>query len=167
MLDPKQVCDLVVRPTLAHLAQYDERMDAEWAVRLLMGTAAVESGLRYLRQLGDGPALGLWQMEPATAADIEAHFVYDRFALGACLATISGEEGRHVDGPASELAGNLFYACAMARIHYWRASFTIPDPEDITTMARIWKRCYNTPLGAGTPAKFVQAYTKHIAPIFR
>ena len=39
-------------------------------VQLLLGTAAVESYFIYRRQLGGGPAVGLWQMESRTARDI-------------------------------------------------------------------------------------------------
>ena len=41
------------------------------AVNLLMGTAAQESHLgKYRKQIGGGPALGIFQMEPATFNDI-------------------------------------------------------------------------------------------------
>lgn len=41
------------------------------AVNLLLGTAAQESAFgTYLRQIGGGPARGVFQMAPATAKDI-------------------------------------------------------------------------------------------------
>lgn len=51
----------VVRPVLRVMSAWSQP-----AEDLVMGTAAQESRLTYLRQLGGGPALGLWQMEPAT-----------------------------------------------------------------------------------------------------
>ena len=58
------------------------------------------------------------------------------------------------------LITDLRYACAMARIKYWRVPFPIsPDIED---QAAYWKRIYNTPLGAGTITKYVWAYNHFV-----
>lgn len=51
---------------------------------LLLGTAIQESGLVHVRQVG-GPALGYWQMEPATHDDIWASFVQHRPELRRAL----------------------------------------------------------------------------------
>ena len=61
---PLNVRDLrveVIRPALRALDLWSPA-----AEDLVLGTAAQESGLAYLRQIGGGPALGLWQIEPAT-----------------------------------------------------------------------------------------------------
>ena len=55
-----QTLALVIRPALKKL-----RLWSPSAEELVFGTAIVESGLTYLKQHGDGPALGLWQVEPA------------------------------------------------------------------------------------------------------
>ena len=102
-LDPRQVRDLVVRPVLDRLG-LTKPLAAE---RLLMGTAAQESQFRYLRQIGGGPALGLWQMEPATFADLWRRFEA-RFDLREW--TVYGAP------PVDQLVWNLHLACAMARI---------------------------------------------------
>jgi len=60
-LDAGQLRMYVVRPVLRVMSAWSQP-----AEDLVMGTAAQESRLTYLRQLGGGPALGLWQMEPAT-----------------------------------------------------------------------------------------------------
>jgi hypothetical protein len=63
--DKKQFRDLIQR-TLQDLG-----MHSESAVNLLLGTAAQESQFgTYFRQIGGGPALGVFQMEPDTEIDI-------------------------------------------------------------------------------------------------
>lgn len=141
-IDPQQLLDLVVRPVVAHL-DLDGTQNGE---RLVLGTALVESHAGYLKQLGKGPALGLWQMEPATHDDIWDNFLkHDAklsakvFALGTSVSLTQG---------ANELVGNLYYAAALCRVHYRR--FKAPIPADSAGLAAYWKRWYNTPKGAGT-----------------
>ena len=52
-LDPGQLLALVIRPTLKYL-----EWDGRAAEQLVLGTAITESRLRYIKQLGGGPALG-------------------------------------------------------------------------------------------------------------
>lgn len=49
---------------------HDAEMWSPEAEKLLMMTAAMESQFLYVRQLGNGPARGFFQMEPATFADL-------------------------------------------------------------------------------------------------
>lgn len=132
----------VIAPALARIG-----MDGAAAVNLLAGTALVESGCRRLVQDGGGPALGLWQMEPFTHDDIWATFLSD--------ARLSSLRGAVLDlasqWPArvSQLPGNLPYACAMARLKYYRAPGPLPAADDAAAQCRYWKSNYNTALGAG------------------
>ncbi len=48
-------------------------MWSEATGELVLGKAIVESNLTYLKQHGDGPALGLWQVESATHEDLYAN----------------------------------------------------------------------------------------------
>ena len=73
MIPPRQFRRHGVRPVLEHLARTEPRLDSRAAEDLLLGTALMESGLREIEQRG-GPALGFFQIEPATFAD-----VYDRY----------------------------------------------------------------------------------------
>ena len=65
VLDVKDFRKLVIQPTLVHLELWSEAAEI-----LLLGTALTESGLRYLKQRGGGPALGLFQIEKVTHEDI-------------------------------------------------------------------------------------------------
>ena len=61
---------LVIGPTLAYLGLSDPA-----ATNLLLGTAAQESGFRFLAQYPTGPARGIYQIEPATHHDLLDNFV--------------------------------------------------------------------------------------------
>ena len=72
MLAATQILSMVIRPALAKINLWSRS-----AEELVLGTAIVESGLTWFRQWGDGPALGLWQVEPSTQNDL---YTAQRFA---------------------------------------------------------------------------------------
>jgi len=150
MLDPAQFRRVVVRPTLMDLGLYSRAAEA-----LLMGTAMQESGLRYLTQLGGGPALGLYQMEPSTYMDIWRNFLLA--PRRRTLADRVREMGGTPDYPGA-IAWNLRLATAMCRIHYLRVPDPLPDPDDPTALGWYWKQHYNTPAGRGSVVQFVSHY---------
>lgn len=134
---------LIIRPVLDHIRLYS--LAAE---QLLVGTALQESRAHYLHQLGKGPAVGIFQMEPATHDDIWRNYLAYHHGLATLVRQL--ELPQWYDDDAREMAGNLYYAAAMARIHYRRVKAALPAAGDALTMARYWKRWYNTPLGRGT-----------------
>jgi hypothetical protein len=144
----------VVEPALDLL-----RMNSASARALLMGTAAVESDLTHVRQIGGGPARGFFQMEPATALDIlrwvDGRHPYLRKILGVDPDPLGV-------GPDIDIAELLetadIFAAAMARLHYRRIPAALPDADDVQGLAEYWKRYYNTRLGKGTVAKFVAKF---------
>lgn len=161
MIEVRDLLDGVIRPVLSYLGP---RYAGPHAERLLLGTAAVESGLGSdLIQDAPGgfhgPALSPWQMEPATADDLFANFLRFRPELLDAVTDLKGDFPR---GWGQPLTGNLYYACAMARVHYFRVR--APHPTDLPGYARYWKAHYNTPLGKGTEAKFIEAYRAMVAP---
>lgn len=139
----------IVQPVLARLGLPGEAT----AMRLLLGTAAVESGLRHLAQLGSGPALGLYQIEPATHEDLWVNFLGHRQDLSERVRAFA-----HAGTPrAMQLAGNLDYATAIARLVYFRRPEPLPAPEP-EALGAYWKAHYNTAAGAGTVADFMRAW---------
>ena len=125
------------------------------AVNLLMGTAAQESHLgKYRKQIGGGPALGIFQMEPATFNDIVRNYLRYKPELAVKI-----ERGARVCRfHAEDIETNDLLAICMARVHYLRVSEAIPS--DVEGMARYWKKYYNTPLGKGTVEEFISNYKK-------
>lgn len=171
-LDARQLLYYVIRPALRVLG---ERYATSAAERLVLGTAAVESvGLRFIHQLGNGPALGLWQMEPVTFRD---HWrvggLIDRYNLREKLLSMSHTRARVVfaDGMTTdqptpiELCSNLALGAAMCRVHYLRDPKPLPGENDVFGMAETWKRAYNTVAGAGTVDGFRQFYNQVVTPI--
>jgi hypothetical protein len=121
-----------------------------------MGTAAQESRLTYLKQLGGGPALGLFQMEPATHNDIWVNFLkWKPSWQNAVLEMTTTRQGNWMPRP-EEMIWNLQYAAAMCRIHYVRKPGAIPIT--VTDQAMYWKKHFNTELGKGTEREFIDNY---------
>lgn len=130
--------------------------------QLLVGTAAQESNMQYRVQLGNGPARGIWQMEPATARDIfENYLIYRVYVFDSLMhhSKLSFELDFAITMPLDELAIHLrdndYFACSMARILYRRKRPAIPKFDDIGGLALYWKEHYNTLLGAGKVEEFV------------
>jgi hypothetical protein len=143
-INAKQLRDLIVRPTLTGMGMWSES-----AENLLMGTAAQESHLgHYLKQVGKGPALGIYQCEPATHNDI------------ARWAKLKGLP--FADAAPERLVYDLRYASQVCRLHYYRKPGALPAADDIEGLAAYWKKHYNTVLGAGKPEEFVQNYKRYV-----
>jgi hypothetical protein len=167
-LDVGQLGLYVVRPTLTALASAAPMIDGPIAETLLLATAAQESGFRKLHQDG-GPALGLWQMEPATEQEIWRWLRAAEPHLAAAVMRMASE--RPASQPwqpdDSELIGNLRYACAMARMVYWRQAAELPNTLDARGLQALWvlyKQYYNTPKGAATVGEFLGNYWALVAP---
>ena len=139
MLNPRQFQDHVIDPTLKMVGLYSPE-----ASDLLLGTALAESGLRALVQDG-GPALGLYQMEPATHSDIWANFLAYRQELAGRIGRVMWARG---DTGTAQLVANLAYATVMTRVHYLRVPTAIP--KTAWEQAKYWSDFYNTAAGRGT-----------------
>jgi hypothetical protein len=146
--------DTIVKPALLALDRWSDP-----AERLIMGTAAQESGLKYTRQLGGGPALGYFQMEPATHDDCWTNYLKYRSSLQAKVLAVRSASGKP---SASEMETDHLYAAAMARVRYMRVPESIPS--DGNGLARYWKMHYNTYLGAGTIGEFIVNWNRLLTP---
>jgi hypothetical protein len=150
-MNAKQLRELIVAPTLKDMGMWSPS-----AENLIMGTAAQESHLgHYLKQVGKGPALGVYQCEPFTHADIVNYI--DRGVKVKFGRIIPGDlMPKGVDN--YRLVYDLRYATMIARIHYYRKSEPLPAADDVEGLARYWKIWYNSVKGKGTVAEFVKNY---------
>jgi len=136
--------DLIVQPTLEELGCATPN-----AIQLVTATALAESRLFYIHQLG-GPALGVFQMEPATHDDVWNNYLRYRPEIADKIDAMgTGLRCPH------ELIWNLKYAAAMCRIHYLRVPKPLPQYNNAHSMAQYWKEHYNTHLGKGTIEHFL------------
>lgn len=123
------------------------------AVELLMGTCAQESALgRYREQIGGGPALGIFQMEPTTFIDIHINVLRFNPLLLKKIMKISEVKSLK----PTDLLTNDILAICMTRVHYYRFKEAIPD--NLTGWAYYWKKYYNTRVGKGTEEEFIKNY---------
>ena len=151
MIKIEHFLDEVVIPTLKELDMYSEE-----ACLLVVGTAIQENRLHYLKQIPSGIAKGICQMEEATHDDIWDNFLKYKPEIKEKLMGLTNQSMDLVD----QLKGNLYYAVAMCRIHYYRVSE--PLPNDLAGMARYWKKYYNTELGKGTVEEFIHNYEQAV-----
>jgi hypothetical protein len=129
------------------------------AIELILGTIAQESAYgKYRRQLGNGPALGICQMEPNTFNDIINNFLKYKPILAKKLLSICSLEEFDVD----QLETNDKFAVCMCRIHYYRMKENIPST--LEGWAHYWKKYYNSYLGAGKEEEFIANYNKYVVP---
>jgi hypothetical protein len=142
----EQLRELVIRPALQHIELWSAA-----AENLVLGTALVESKAEYIHQVGGGPALGLWQMEPATHDDIWDNYLKFNATLREWVTELQSPAA--FTAGANELIGNLYYGAAMCRIQYRRVKEALPKAKDAEAMARYYKRFYNTEVGKGSVEK--------------
>lgn len=144
----------IIRPALVAIDLW-----SQVAENLMLGTALQESLLTYTHQIG-GPALGYFQMEPATHDDCFVNFLNYRHDLKVKVLALAGTTSM----PPSELMEtNHLYAAAMCRIRFLRAPGALPtDPDDVWALGKYYKQWYNTPLGAATVQEYVDKYNKFV-----
>jgi len=144
----------LIESTLTEIGKYSESRE-----ELLMGTAAQESAFgTYRKQLGNGPALGVFQIEPATHNDCFESYLNFRHGLKEKILSVSGLK----EPDSSELESNDTYSICIAFVKYYRDREPIPEPEDIEGLAKYWKRVYNSEKGAGKVEEFVKNYHKYV-----
>ena len=154
MLKVDQLRKLIIKPALERLIMYSED-----AMELLVFTCAVESeGGTYLAQV-NGPALGIYQMEPATYNDIWDNYIKNKTSLMLML-TSNFDVIRMPN--EDRLVYDLWFATAMCRIHYERVSSSLPSKDSIQSLWEYYKAHYNTPQGAAIESKSIEKYLAFI-----
>lgn len=143
----------LVEKTLADFGYYTPD-----SANLVLGTIAQESAFgKYRKQLGNGPALGICQMEPNTFNDIINNYLKYHKDIEEKIKLIC-----HLNVLNSiDLISNDKLSICMCRVHYLRVKESIPNT--IEGYAYYWKRYYNTIKGKGTEEEFIKNYNKYIA----
>jgi hypothetical protein len=148
-----QVLARVVRPALAAMPSIPNGVHVE---QILLMIAAHESGgFVDLYQRPNGPAVGLWQMEPVTFDDLLSR-VAPRVPGSLAFATSARPS-------VDECAWNLRLAAAFARLKLYASPGALPDRDETWEQARYAKRYYNSALGKAKVEDYVDAYERHVA----
>jgi hypothetical protein len=137
----------VIEPALTQLATASIPV-SRTAGDLLMATAANETDLGTWLNQNPGPALGVFQIEPASLASLMSRL--SRPELIALQGIMTPQT------IAAQLDTNLILAAAVCRLFYWQ----VPDPLPPDTVSGLWsyyKTYYNTGAGAATMDGFVSA----------
>ena len=154
MIKVSQLREFIIKPALESLVMYSQE-----AEELLVFTCAVESeGGSYLHQI-NGPALGIFQMEPKTYNDIWQNFI--NFKMDLKLKLLHNFEAP-VMPPEDRMVYDLRFAAAMARIFYERVKQPLPAHDDLSGIWSYYKEFYNTLAGKAEYQHCLDAYDRFI-----
>lgn len=134
-----QFRDLIIKPVIEDLGLYSKA-----ATNLLLGTAIVESGLKYVKQT-KGPAISYFQIEPNTLNDCYKNyldFLPKKDLKDKVNSYLIPQFSREYN-----LLVNNAYAVAIARIIYWRAKGALPLEDDYVGLTYYHKKYYNSTNG--------------------
>ena len=121
------------------------------AADLIFETGKAESGFYQIEQMGNGPAKGFFQCEPATMHDCVDNFIKFRPELEKAMYSL----GYIDEDPEFSLLTNIALQVFFCRIKYRRDKD--PIPKTIRERADYWKRVYNTEGGKGTVQHYMKA----------
>ena len=161
MISPTQIKSLI-KSTCEGMG---DKFASEDAITLIHETGLVESGYKYLRQLGDGPAKSFWQIEPLSAVDNLQHYLKHRKSLMLRCAMVSMIDLKHWQNNderlwANILEKNIAAGIVHCRIKYWRVPK--PMPNTLEGRAKYWKKYYNTDQGKGTEEKYIDIVKEYL-----
>ena len=148
MINKNQLINDIIKPSLECVGLYSED-----AVHLLKAICVHESNAgTYVKQI-NGPALGIFQIEPATYKDLVFYLKSSRPDLRNMILDIY-KIGLLPHADSGQLVWDLRFSVIMARVFFLR----IPEPlpgKNIAKIATYWKKYYNTPKGRGTEDAFI------------
>lgn len=134
-MDAEQLRLYVIRPPLRMIGRNVKGFWSIKAENLLLGTAAMESLLKFVRQFNGGPAVSLYQIEPKTYHDT-IRYLNERQPeireeiLKACFLDKFPS--------ADVLIWNLRLATLMARVIYWMVPESLPESNDLIGQANYY-----------------------------
>ena len=125
------------------------------ALAMVVRTGMAESGYRALKGYGEGnPAIGFWQVEPATMNDMIINYIHYRSHYKKNLISLGMNFEKDT---IMSVMSNMAVQAALCRLHYRRDSKPIPSWSNMEAQGKYWKRVYNTFKGRGTIKHFMKA----------
>ena len=108
-----------------------------------------------MKGYGDGnPAIGFWQIEPATMNDMIENYINYRSKYKKTLISLGMNFEKDT---IMSIMSNMAVQAALCRLHYRRDKDPLPSWDDMEGQAKYWKRVYNTVEGRGTVKHFIKA----------
>jgi hypothetical protein len=140
---------------IAEYALYKIDSYSDDSLAMVVRTGMAESGYRALKGYGEGnPAIGFWQIEPATMNDMIDNYIAYRSHYKKNLISL----GMNFEQDTiMSVMSNMAVQAALCRLHYRRDKNPIPSWDDLEAQASYWKRVYNSHLGRGTVEHFMEA----------
>lgn len=146
----------VIKPVLSRLNVHNKA-----ALKLLLGTAAQESGMGSHIKASGQRGMGIYQIHGLSHRHIWDDFLANQPELASTVRGLASQRD-FLEHPHAELATNLSYATAIAWMMYIRhPGFHLATDADIPTLAKLWKRFYH-PRSDATNKQFIDSYHKHI-----
>ena len=128
-------------------------MDSPEARELIFRTGMAESGYRAIEQHGGGPAVGYFQVEPATIRDTIDNYVTYRQHMQTKLWSLGFDDKDMV----LRVMGSIPLQVAFCRLKYRRDKHALPTCGNLEAQGKYWKRVYNSYKGKGTVEHFMDA----------
>lgn len=155
---PQILLDYFIVPALTHLAQVKPKIDSPAARQFMLAVAAQESRCgEYFKQLGDGPAQGIWQVEPATLHDLHINYL-----------SYESQLDRHLFAllPMVDITDPMIscplYNCGVARLCIYRQPCPMPELNDREGMFQVYKTYYNSVRGAATISEWRDNWKRYV-----
>lgn len=125
-------------------------------IGITMIIAHESNNLHYIKQTGNGPALGPIQMEPATHASTwqNGDSIWDNALICGIITPGDFAAGRHP--PATRLLYDLRYNVFMARQRLFMKPKALPT--DLVELSAYLKRHWNTVMGKANKMSYLNAY---------
>ena len=123
---------------IAEYALYRLDCYSDDGLALVVRTGMAESGYRALRGYGESnPAIGFWQIEPATMYDMMRNYIVYRPQYRKALEKL-GMEFKGDDIEITVMA-NMAVQAGLCRLHYRRDSKPLPSWDSMETQGKYWK----------------------------
>lgn len=147
----------IIAPALKHLAHAKPGIDSKGAKQFMLAVAAQESHVGvYFRQI-KGPAQGIWQVEPATEQDVYENYLGYQTELADWVAKLLPQI--MLKNP---LVSCPLYCCGIARLVVYRQPDAMPEFGDRDGMWELYKKYYNSYLGAATQEEWNHNWESYV-----
>ena len=125
----------VIKPTLESLDMYSQT-----AEKLLLGTAAQESGFNPLKTSGD--ALGIYQITPDRHRNVWDQYLAFRPNLASKVRGLASQH-QFLKAPDLELRTNMAYSTAIAWAIYLQSDVQFPEADDAEGLSLLWQQNFS------------------------